>query len=284
MLDRQSPIANGQRPIAKSQLPDFQLKLTTDKGITYLTSPVLQEHSIFLAFTTRHSGFSNEPYKSLNLALHVEDNEKKVLKNRHVVSKVLGYKENSLTCAQQIHGTSIQLVDDKSVGAGSTDYATSLKGIDGLITDKANVPIGLFFADCLPVVLVSSSPKIVAIAHAGYKGIISGIINKLIKKISVRVQPKEMLAFLGPSIGSCCYKVNERRVKRFSKAFPSIVKESDKALDLKAIASYQLYKAGLDPANIFCSSYCTCCNSDLFFSYRKSKVTGRQAAIAFIMG
>jgi len=262
----------------------YELQLTTDKGITYLTSPELQEKSIFVAFTTKHTGFSATPYDSLNLAFHVGDNSKQVLKNRRHVAELFDFDIGRLTCAQQVHGATARFIDAKDAGKGVYGYETAIKDTDGLATDIGGVTLGMFFADCLPVVLVSPEPRVVAIAHAGHKGLFSGVIEQLIKKVSEKTEPKRMLAFLGPAIGPCCYEVDESRINQFSQKFPRAVKKTDTSLDLKKIAASVLLREGLASENIYKSSFCTCCNNDLFFSYRRNSTTGRQAAIAFIKG
>jgi len=260
----------------------YKLRLTTNKGITYLTSPALQERSIFLAFTTKHGGVSAAPYDSLNLAFHVGDKPKHVLMNRKHLAKILDFEPSRLTCAQQVHGNMAKFVDAKDAGKGADGYETAIKNTDGLATDISGITLGMFFADCLPVVLVSLEPRVVAIAHAGYKGLLGGVVEQLIQKISLKAETGRLLAFLGPAIGTCCYHVENNRIEKFRQKFPGAVNKNDISLDLKKIAKHILIEEGLTPGNIYQSSFCTCCSNDLFFSYRRNSTTGRHAAIISI--
>ncbi len=250
----------------------FSLETIQKDAIVYQTSSMLLERSIFLAFTTRSSG---------NLALHVDDDPDVVVNNRLLMAKAFGINEKLLTCAQQVHGNKVYFVDKKDAGRGYADFNSAIKETDALITDKPNILLSMFFADCLPVVLVGLKPKIVAVVHAGYKGLINGVIGNAQSAMFNSIKPKDLLAFLGPSIGPCCYKVDDERLAKFKQKF-SQLEFANNNLDLKAIATFQLKQLGVKEENIFSSKYCTNCNPDLFFSYRQNKITGRQAAVAMI--
>lgn len=260
----------------------YELKHVKKNGLIYLTSPELQERGIFLAFTTRQKGFSPAPYDSLNLAFHVQDHQQNVIKNRRFLADNLGFDLEKLTCAKQVHGNAAIDIKAENIGRGATDYEAAIDETDALATEISGSPIAMFFADCLPVVLISLEPKKVAIAHAGFKGLLNGVIGNAVALFGDRFPKERMLAFLGPSIGKCCYKVDRKRIADFNNRFGSIVKTDDKALDLKNIAKYQLKTAGLRASNIISADYCTCCNDELFFSFRRNNITGRQAAIALI--
>ncbi len=262
----------------------YKLELQITDNITYITSKELFKNDIYLAFTMRKTGLSSKPYDSLNLGFHVDDDPKTVAQNRILTSKALKYNAGDLTCSQQVHGNKVKFVAQNEKGAGSLDYDTSIAGVDGLATDVENLPMAMFFADCLPVVLIGLDPKTVAIVHAGYKGLLNNVIERMLKITRQKIEPSKMLAFLGPAIGPCCYEVEAERINMFHANFPNIVRKNDKALDLKKIAIHQLEGCGVGLKNIFNADYCTSCNSELFYSFRKEKVTGRQAAIAFIAG
>ncbi len=260
----------------------YKLELQTKNNLTCITSKELFKKDIFLAFTTRKTGLSPKPYDSLNLGFHVDDDPKTVAQNRILVSKIFNYNAEDLTCAQQVHGNKVMFVAQNEKGAGSLEYETSIAGVDGLAVDGKSPPIAMFFADCLPVVLISLNPKIVAIVHAGYKGLLNNIIECMLEITRQKTDSGKMLAFLGPAIGPCCYEVEGERINKFHANFPKIVRKNEKVLDLKKIAVHQLESGGIALKNIYNADYCTSCNSELFYSFRKEKVTGRQAAIAFI--
>jgi len=262
----------------------YKLELQTTDNITHITSKELFKNDIFLAFTTRKTGLSPKTYDSLNLGFHVDDDQKNAAQNRILVSKTFNYNAEDLTCAQQVHGNKVKFVAQNEKGAGGLQFDTAIAGIDGLAVDGKSFPIAMFFADCLPVVVISLDPKIVAIVHAGYKGLLNNIIECMVEITRQKTEPGKMLAFLGPAIGPCCYEVEAERINKFHANFPNIVRKNDKALDLKKIAIHQLESCGIGLKNIYNADYCTSCNSELFYSFRKEEVTGRQAAIAFIRG
>ena len=262
----------------------FNLEIQNKNDSTFITSDQLLKNSVQILFTTRNTGVSKKPFDSLNLGFRVGDENQDVIKNREIVSQTFDYKASSLTCAEQVHGNNVRFVETDEKGAGSLEHETAIKGVDALATDKDNLPIAMFFADCLPVVLVSLKPKTIAIAHAGYKGLLGNIVERLAKQLGSKTANGELFAFLGPAIGPCCYHADDERIAKFHAVFPEAVDINDKTLDLKRIATWQLEKNGVEPKNIFNADYCTSCRTDLFYSYRKEKETGRQSAIALIRG
>lgn len=261
----------------------YSLQTINKDGIIYETAPRLLEKFIFIAFTTRQKGKSLAPYNSLNMAFHVGDSKENVLANRQLTASAFDIESSKITCAKQVHGNKAAWIDKNMAGAGNADYRLALDSVDAMATDLTKTPLAMFFADCLPVVLVSTNPKLIAIAHAGYKGLLQDVIGKLVELVGQRAAVKNLWAFLGPAIGKCCYDVSAERLKLFSHKFPEVVGINDKSLDLRAVAEYQLISAGVLEENIISSQYCTCCNDDLFFSYRRQGITGRQAAIAMIL-
>lgn len=219
-----------------------------------MTSPkLLRERSNLIVFTNRTAG---------NLAFHVGDDRKKVAKNRRRLFKLLGLDINRLTTANQVHGTKVVRVTEKEVGSGAFSDEDAIPLTDALITNLKNTPLAVFLADCLPVILVDYFKQVIGVVHAGRKGVQSEIVPetlRLVKK-SFASSPGDVLAFVGPGIGSCCYPI-----------------------DLHQIVVEQLMSEGILKEHISMSEECTSCRNDLFFSYRKEKTCGRQAAIAAIL-
>jgi len=267
---------------------DYSLTLETSNGIShYVSRPLLDAHGISVVFTTREGGFSPEPYSSLNLAFHVGDDPNLVIENRKKVLGLFGLGLDRAVCAEQVHGTGVVYARDSDAGSGAFSVDKSIKGVDALFTDCDRMPLLLFFADCVPVILVEPEERVVGVIHAGWKGIYGNIIGNAIDAINSRlsVSSKNMLAFIGPSIGGCCYRVGSDLVKKFSERFNS----SDDWLfgdriDLRTIGKKQLSDGGIPAANIYsCHNCCTSCNGDTLFSHRASGgKTGRQAALVSI--
>jgi polyphenol oxidase len=187
-------------------------------------------------------------------------------------------------------------------------------GGDGLITAEAGILLAIRIADCLPVLLVDPRKRVLAAVHAGWRGALSRIIEKAVGDMR-RVfgsDPQQLIAALGPSIRTCCYEVGEDVVEAFHGQFvgadrffqmiphrpetatgpqsipflsafpPGHAPEHVPAarLDLIAVAQHQLASVGVKPSNVLVADYCTACQTELFFSYRKEGgCTGRQMAV-----
>lgn len=267
---------------------DYSLTLETSNGISYYISrQLLDAHGVLVVFTTREGGFSPEPYSSLNLAFHVGDDPNLVIENRKKVLGFFGLNLGRAVCAEQVHGTGIAYACDSDAGSGALSMDESIKGVDALFTDCSQVPLLLFFADCLPVVLVEPENRIVSVIHAGWKGIYGNIIGNTISEVGSRfsVSSKDLIAFIGPAIGGCCYQIGPDLVEKFSERF----NRSDdwllgNRIDLKAAGKKQLTDGGVPTKNIYsCYDCCTSCNSKNLFSHRASGgKTGRQAALVSI--
>ncbi len=259
------------------------------KNIYVFTSPELKEKvSVAIYFTTRLGGVSKPPFDSLNLGFHSGDAFLNVLKNRRIVGENLGFSLRKLTCAEQVHGAKILEVKKELIGKGGENPENQLSQTDGIVTKLKRVPLAMFFADCLPILLVDPKNKAVGIAHGGWRGLLLGVVKELFKKMELLFKsiPQELYAFIGPSIGPCCYEIGKDVAQEFEKCYPHLLKskKSKIFLDLKAVGQEQLKMIGIQQNKIVISEFCTSCRKDLFYSYRRDKGrTGRQAAIIFLI-
>ncbi|MDP3014455.1 MAG: polyphenol oxidase family protein, partial [Candidatus Subteraquimicrobiales bacterium] len=147
----------------------------------YTSFKLLKELSVFFAFTTRFGGISPSPYDSLNLAFHVGDNPTNVVKNREILCSTFGLDLSLVTAPEQIHSDGVKIVDSSLKGRGAYSANTAIDGADALITDLKRVPLVIFLADCVPVVLVERHAKAVGIVHAGWQGTYKEIALKTAK-------------------------------------------------------------------------------------------------------
>ncbi|HBT20096.1 MAG TPA: peptidoglycan editing factor PgeF [Peptococcaceae bacterium] len=240
-------------------------------------------------FTTRKGGVSLPPFNSLNMAFHVGDEKEKVLLNRKIAADALGIPLEEFTSGEQVHGDKVVLVEEEQRGRGAFDLKDVIPGADALITGKKNVALTAFFADCVPIYILCPHDRKIGIAHAGWKGTALGIAGKTVKamKAAFGVKERDCMAFIGPSIGPCCYTVGENVYMQFSDHFENKRDDFFKklshekwSLDLWTANKYDLIFSGIEPKNIFVSGLCTCCNENLFFSYRRENgKTGRMAAV-----
>jgi polyphenol oxidase len=194
--------------------------------------------------------------------------------------------ENTLPfLINQVHGDEIFILKDKF----RTREQVSKINADAIMTHLSGVPIGIFTADCIPVLLYDPKLHVVAAIHAGRKGTSQGIVNKSIMMMSQEYgcKPKDLVACLGLGIGGCCYEIDENCLNSFENKIPfepPFVKSKENGkflLDLFAVNEKQGIDSGLLPENILRSEECTFCSPMNYFSYRREGQTGR--ILTFIM-
>jgi len=253
-------------------------------GINIFKHPICDQNNLFCGFTTRDGGSSRKPFNSFNLAYHVGDDDESVLKNRHlIIDKLLGPGPEYIYSALQVHGDNVLYVDRHTAHKEGNIPIEA----DSLITDKSNMPIMVLGADCNLIIIMDIKEKTVGVVHAGWKGTLNGVLGKTLFEFKKRFDssPENILVFFGPSIRNCCYKVDSMLIDRFREKFHGedyyCKSGKDFFLDIIKLNLIHLKDFGIQKDNIFDVRQCTSC-SDGFFSYRKDKNTGRQAAIAMI--
>lgn len=258
-------------------------------GTTFHVARELADTSgILVAFTERTGGLSEPPYASLDLAAHVGDDPARVDANRDRVFAALGISpvRDRLVTAEQVHGVRIAQVRESDAGSGAgaaPGSAPPLPACDALMTLTVGVPLMLFYADCVPVVLVHTEPRAVAVVHAGWRGALAGIVGDGARELaSACGGSAQMLAFVGPHIGACCYEVGTEIVSQFAKRFVTLSRASDR-LDLATVVSEDLVRAGVVEERQWHLGICTAHNTEHFYSYRAEGRTGRHAALAVIL-
>lgn len=192
----------------------------------------------------------------------------------------------SLTAGQQRHTANVAVVGPEAYGA-ELNWGRSLPEIDGVVTDRLALPLLSIHADCPPLLFYDPVRKVAATVHSGWRGTV-----KKIGAVAVRTmqqyfesKPSDILAGIGPSIGPCCYEVDEPVISEVQQAFGA---ESEKLLiqsktdasksyfDLWEANRQLLVEVGLQPDHIENSEICTRCHADTFFSYRATGEEMRQ--------
>ena len=186
--------------------------------------------------------------------------------NRTEICNYLKIEPKNLINPTQTHSSNVGFAKK-----GITDYPDT----DSLILDNFEQAIYLRFADCTPVILYNGIKNIGAIAHAGWRGTASEIVIKTLEKMGTTKSDLEnTYAVIGPAIGICCYEVGEEvldGLKATVKEYDNYIKANH--VDLKGINAQQLIEYGIPKSNIDICPFCTSCNNDLFFSYRKENGT-----------
>lgn len=235
------------------------------------------------AFSTRKGGSSKEIYGSLNLFLAVGDEREAVIANRRALAAALNIDPERIVVPNQVHSNTVRVVTETDAGSGATDHSTAIPDTDALVTNIANLPLALHFADCVCVFFLDPINRAIGVAHAGWRGTVDGIVRATVDVMTREfgTDPSRLLSAISPAIERHCYEVGEDVARSFFATFPHderVLKQSSNTkwrVDLKAANYIQLQRSGLDSANIALSEQCTSCNSDEFFSYRRDGETGR---------
>ena len=172
----------------------------------------------------------------------------------------------------QTHSDHVEIVDDR------IDYPDT----DGLILTNTEDTIYLKFADCTPLIFYDKENKIGAVSHAGWRGTAAKIGVKTINKMSANfgTKPENIVALIGAAISICCYEVSEEvRDTLLATVENPIGLYEGRNVDLKGINAQQLREIGVK--NIDVCPYCTSCNNDLFYSYRKENGTKERHLAVF---
>ncbi|NLZ54786.1 MAG: peptidoglycan editing factor PgeF [Thermoanaerobacteraceae bacterium] len=261
-------------------------KLNYYGTLAYLTIPSFEKTGLVKhGFSTRLGGVSKPPYQALNLGLRKEDSRTNVLENYRLFCEALGISPENLVTSDQVHKDKIHVATLKDKGIFRE---SDIKDIDALITKDKQVALVTYYADCVPLFFLDLKTPAVGLAHAGWRGTVSKIGQKTVLKMMKEfgTLPENMLVGIGPCINSCCYEVDALVVDKVKKAFvywDELIQESGQGkwmLDLVLTNKRQLEEVGIMPQNITESGFCTACNNDLFFSYRKDKgKTGSLSAV-----
>ena len=221
--------------------------------------------------TTRAGGTSHGAYASMNTSERVGDAPFAVEQNRALLRAALPHDPVWL---MQVHGT--EVVDAASV--------SSIPHADAAFARAHRVVCVVQVADCLPVLLADRAGTVVAVAHAGWRGLAGGVIERTIA--AMRAAPGDLVAWLGPAIGQDAFEVGGDVYEAFvgrdagaARAFRPGAPGKWHA-DLYALARRRLAAAGV--AEVSGGGWCTYTDEARFFSYRRSRVTGRMAALVWL--
>jgi YfiH family protein len=253
-------------------------------GVQYVEySRLIECNGIIHAFCTRWGGVSKGRFANLNFSVNEGDTQRNVAENWNILSNAFNIPEDHFFTVNQIHGDRILIIDDTVPDSHDPGY-------DGIITNKPGIAIGIKTADCVPIFLVDRVKHIIGTIHAGWKGTSLNIAGKALRILVNKFasKPEDIIVTIGPSIGPCCYEVDETVWTAMEKDPDRdfFFKESRKAerwmLDLPKANQRQILRAGISPENVTSAGICTSCHRDTFFSHRgEGGQTGRQ--LNFIM-
>jgi YfiH family protein len=218
--------------------------------------------------TTRAGGSSQGPYASLNLGLRTDDDARAVAANRDRVRATVPQEPKWL---RQVHGNTVV----------EADPLADSPEADAAVARRPGTVCAALVADCVPVLLADRAGTTVAVAHAGWRGLASGVIENTVERMAL--PPEGLLAYLGPGIGPRAFEVGAdvrdaflARDPRSKSAFAPHAPGKWLA-DLFMLARQRLDGIGI--TNVYGGAHCTYSDPQRFFSYRRERTTGRMAAL-----
>ncbi len=220
-------------------------------------------------FFTRAGGVSTGLYDSLNCGYGSSDALENVTENRIRAKSALGLDKADLLTCHQIHSAEVVLVDAPWTREAAPEA-------DGMVTTRSGIVLGILTADCAPVLFADSENRVVAAAHAGWRGALSGITDRTITMmLSAGAERGKIVAAIGPAISQGSYEVSEALRDQFAAADPASVQlfkpgiKNDKfQFDLTAYVAARLEQAEISKISV--SGRDTCSEDTCFFSYRRS--------------
>lgn len=230
-------------------------------------------HGAHACFTSRPGGVSAAPYDDLNLDPSGGDRAEAVAENRRrLAARASVDAPRRLVFGQQVHETAIAMHQ-----AGLSE--ASVTGVDGHVTDRRDLAVGVLTADCVPVLLLA--PWGVAAAHAGWRGLAGGIVSQVVDDLLTLPEAgpdaTDVVALVGPCAGPCCYEVGEEVHAAFA-GWPQ-GRGDGRNLDLPQMTEAALRAAGA--GTVVLADRCTICDPR-YFSFRASGgTTGRQASVVW---
>jgi YfiH family protein len=231
------------------------------------------------AFTScRQGGSSAAPWQTLNLAEHVGDNSQHVRANRQLLQQQSTGLER-IQWLDQRHTTDLVAADGKTLFTA-----------DGCYTSAVGLACAVLTADCLPLLMCDSAGQQVAAVHAGWRGLLGGIVENSLATFSVPA--KDLLVWLGPAISQSVFEVGAEVRQAFLQAtsaatqletaaafLPNPKRTGHYFADLYQLARIRLQACGV--VTVYGGNYCSYQQADRFYSYRRDGITGRMASVIY---
>lgn len=238
------------------------------------------------AFTTRLGGVSQGIFESLNLGTNRGDDPSHVKENYRIICSHSGTSTEKLVFSRQVHGDTVRVVTGKD-SLGDIFMPVPYEA-DALVTTEKNLPLIIFTADCVPILLYDPVNRCVGACHAGWRGTVMNIAGKTIGAMvsASGGRPSNIKAAIGPSIGPCCFETGQEVADAVVKVLGSDAdryikpKKGDKyMIDLKSVNRELLLRAGVEAITV--SDECTLCSHEKYWSHRYTG--GRRGSQASII-
>ena len=255
---------------------------THANGVVTYASPLLEQIGVGHGFSTRIGGVSEKPFDSINLGNPTgcdrQDSQESIQQNYVLLQSALGIPNRERCWVHQVHGAEVEVVRRGTFASG--------RKADALVCDDPERVIAIRVADCVPILLASVDGRVVAAAHAGWRGIVAEIVPATIAAMRAFCAAEPLIAAVGPCISAAKFEVGPEVIQTFRDHFgEEVISQVDSRsgkghVDLRAALHMQLLENGVAESKIDHSDRCTVRDSAEFFSHRRDNgVTGRMAAL-----
>lgn len=238
-----------------------------------ITSSLMDAHGIRHGFFTREGGVSEDHYASLNCSPYSHDDPDLVIENRGIAANALGMNGDQLCTTKQEHGSTVVFVT-RAWRSGQAPAA------DGMVTNRQGLMLGILTADCVPVLLADPAAGVIGAAHAGWRGLASGVVAEVLRAmIEIGASPSRIRAVIGPAIEQRSYEVGSELRDRFLESEPDDYKffapgvdDESFYFDLKGCAAERLVACGVEEIELI--GVDTYDAEDRFYSFRRATHRG----------
>ncbi|WP_188205734.1 peptidoglycan editing factor PgeF [Alkalibacillus aidingensis] len=260
-------------------------ELFQEQHETYLQINEWEKYDVMAGFSTRKAGVSKPPYNTLNVGIHVDDNKQDVLQNRQYIASHLKKPLDQWKCLNQVHSTRVLNLAKEETSKHQFFHENPSEDADGMITNHPEHLLVTYYADCVPLYFIAPKQKWIGLAHAGWRGTVSGIgremVNELVKQ---GVDSSQIQVAIGPCISQPYYEVDDHVINQIPQEYHTSIltpsqNENRYLLDLKELNFIYLQEAGILKEHVSISQYCTYRDQELFYSFRRDHgLTGRMMA------
>jgi len=227
-------------------------------------------------FSTRIGGVSRGIYASLNLGMNRGDVTEDVTTNWKLFLDETGIGYKPFVCGRQVHGNTVHIAERKDAreAFGPGELITA----DGYVTNIKGLPLAIFTADCLPVLMEDIKAGVVGAIHCGWRSTVADIEKNAVDAfLSLGADPKDIKVAIGPAIRACCFEVGAEVIDAVTELIGkghddlyNLKANGKYMLDLGAVVAVRMMQLGIREENIEIVGECTMCNPDIYYSHRYS--------------
>ncbi len=254
------------------------------RNVTFMTSSNIKSRH---AFTTRLGGVSGGHLNSMNLGENRGDERQRVRGNYRLLGAAAGIDTSYMVFSKQVHGDTVRISSGKDARA---PYSPLAYEADGLVTNVPGLPLIIFIADCVPVLMEDVSANVAAAVHCGWRSTALDILKNAVDAMrSLGAKPENIQAAIGPAISVCCFETGPEVPKALDKMlagdskglfWPEEGLPGKYMTDLKGVCRRRLCQLGVPLQNISVSDECTKCSHEKYWSHRfTGGMRGSQAAL-----